>query len=263
MGFCALYYLFDNQFSANYKMRITNINGGGVENSSAGANVNLLNSAVYRKPTRYNYGVSYGEVLTFTMTVMSEQPLLGYFRTKVENWMFQRMSYKKLQIVQNDLQNIFFNCFLLEPEAIYVGNMCYGFTFTVECDAPWAWEYPKTFNYENPNNLNSQEMLLYNDSDNNDYTYPLLEIKAGLSGGQISIINKNENRVTAFKNVVPEELITVDNSHHIIKSSVKDYIGNDFNAVFFRLLPSTNSLQILGNIDYVKIIYNNARKVGG
>lgn len=263
-SFTSVNFLFDGEFSENYGLHIKSINGGGVENFSAGSNIEVIGDSLYRKPTKYFYGTTYNDVLSFDMEVMSDSPIIGPLRTKIEKWLFGRLTYSKLQIIQTDLQDVFFNCFLVDPEVIYVGNFCYGFSFTVECDAPWAWEIESHFDIINESGVYERTFKIYNDSDIEDYTYPNLEFKINQGGGDFSLINNSDNgRMMSFTGLPANELVTIDCENHIIICSSVDYVSDRFNKKFFRLVPSSNLLTFKGNIEYLKIRYNNARKVGG
>lgn len=129
----------------------------------------------------------------------------------------------------------------------------------VICDAPFAWENERTYNYNNP----SGNILFQNLTDYNDYTYPKIQMTCNKAGGTISIINKtDENRETKLVNLSQNEVITLDNSLQIITSSLDLNRLSNFNKKFFRLLPNLNTLSVSGNISNLKIMHKPARKVG-
>lgn len=263
MSFYGVDFIFDGQFSPAYGLKILSTDDSIEEESSGGSDVEIFYDIAYRNPTRFQYGVSQNKVLTFQLSVMSESPITAINRSKIEKWLFGRMSPCKLQIIQPDLQSVYFNCYLLEPNVIYIGNVAYGFTFTVECDAPWAWQLPKTYMKADF----SEVWRFYNDSDNTDYTHPYvrLKMKDSLIGdGSISIINQTDNnRTTSFSGLHAGEELTIDCSSQIIISSERRLISEFFNKKFFRLVPGVNNIQVDGELEYLKITYSNARKVGG
>lgn len=263
MAFYGCDFLFDGQFSQNYGLKIMSINGSNVTNSSSGSNTEIFSESVYKNPTKFNYGASQSEVLSFEMEITSELPIMAINRSKIQKWLFGKINPCKLQIVQPDMQTIYFNCYLLNPKATYICDVCHGYTFTVECDAPWAWQLPKTYKFESfDSNIN-----FYNDSDNCDYTYPLIKITANSSiigSGDVTIINKSDNnRITTFTDIHPNEVITINNQAQSITSSEGRLLSESFNKKFFRLLCGQNVLDISGELSKIEITYSNARKVGG
>lgn len=185
-------------------------------------------------------------------------------RSKMEKWLFQKMKYNRLNIVQQDLNNIYFNCFLRNAQGIYVGNQCFGFQFTVECDAPWGWEIARKFNFPNLNRNTEVTVKHYNSSDSNDYTYPYVEIQMGPVGGNFSIFNLSDNnRETKFTNLPPNSLIKMYNDYNIIEIDTLPYYSDRFNKKFFRLKSSSNTLRFFGDYTNIMIEYSAARKVGG
>ena len=263
MAFSGVDFLFDNQYSEGYGLKIVSINGNSTADADAGSQIEILNNSVFRKPTKYQYGVSYSEVLSFDMEVSSETPIIAINRSKIQKWLFGRMTPCKLQIIQPDLQTIYFNCFLINAKTTYIANSCYGFTFTVECDAPWGWELPKWHMCPSFTEI----WKFYNDSDNTDYTCPLMEIKMNdsiMNNGNISLINQTDgNREMKFLNLNAKEVIKIDCSLQKIESSEKRLLSEFFNKKFFRMLSGLNEIKITGEIDYLKMFYSNVRKVGG
>lgn len=120
MAFYGLHFLFDDQYSKNYGLTIAAINGNSTTEASGGSNIEIFYDSVYRKPKKYIYGSSPEEVLTFEMEVVSEKPLYGLKRSKIQKWLFGRTKPCKLQIIQSDLQDIYFNCFLTDSSLVMV-----------------------------------------------------------------------------------------------------------------------------------------------
>lgn len=264
MAFWGLDFIFDHEFSLGYGVKIISIDGSSVvTEANAGSGIEIFSDSVFRNPTVFQYGVSQSEVLTFDMEIASETPIAGINRSKIQKWLFGRMKPCHLQIVQTDLQDIYFNCYLTNASTTYIGNYCYGFKFTVECDAPWAWQIARTYTQKQFNDI----WRFYNNSDNTDYTYPILEFKLKqylITDGDISITNiTDNNRKFELLNCYPGEVIKVDCQRQIISSSRNRLLSGFFNKKFFRLLPSQNEIDINGELEYLSLTYSDARKVGG
>lgn len=263
LAFYGLDFLFDNQFSQAYDVQIISINGASVTEASAGSGIEIFSDSVYRNPTKFQYGISQSEVLTFDMEIASKNPISAINRSKIQKWLFGRMMPCQLKIVQPDLQDVYFNCYLMNAQTQYIGNLCYGFIFTVECDAPWGWQIAKTYMLKDFN----RPWKFYNDSDNTDYTYPVVQFKmknAIIGSGDVSLVNlADKSRECKFTGCHRNEIITVDCLKQILTSSEKRLLSEHFNKAFFRLRASQNEIIINGELEYLSLTYSNARKVGG
>lgn len=278
MSFGGLDFIFDGQYSENYGLKIMSIGGSSVtSNASAGCGIDIFSDWVYRNPSAFHQGVAQNKPLEFDIELVSEDELPGIMRSKISKWLFGRMNFCKLQIIQRDLQDIYFNCHLIDPQLTYIGNYCHGIKCKVQCDAPWAWQTEKEYVAK----LDAQNKWEhYNDSDDTDYTYPIVEFMTG-NGQDISVSIKNlddNNREMRFEKLDASEIITVDCRNQTLKSEyytidaqsgerikveTPGLVSDKFNKKFFRLVPGQNRLEIIGSTEYFKLKYKNARKVGG
>lgn len=270
MSFGGLDFIFDGQYSENYGLKIMSINGNYTTDSSGGCGIEVFADWVYRNPSAFHQGVAQNEPLEFDIELVSEDELAGIMRSKISKWLFGRMNYCKLQIVQRDLQDIYFNCHLLDPQLTYIGNYCHGISCKVQCDAPWAWQIEKTFTATNGKTGEWDEQTPYvwrhyNDSDDADYTYPEVEFQIGEhDDATVSVINIDDNdREFKFEHLQSGEIIKVDCRSQTLESSTGLLRSENFNKKFLRLSPGVNRLQLQGDFSYLKIKYRNARKVGG
>lgn len=264
MSFWGYNFIWDSIPGETYNLYIAGFESG-VINSNAGANVELFKTTIYRRPVPYLYGVSQSEVLEFPITITCPTFMDGGTRAVVERWLFGTTSYKKLQIQQCDLDGSYFNCFLTNPESIYAGNLHRGFSCTVVCDSPWAWDFPRTLaKTYGGGGMVSDSFSFYNLSGNNDYIYPEVEFTTNGIGTSISIVNaSDDNRTFSFTGINNNETITVDNDRQIITSSTGSLRLSKFNKKFFRLKSGKNSLTVAGGISKLDITYQFAKKFGG
>lgn len=261
MTFYGKTFVWDSVPSETYNLYITNFDTGR-KDSSGGAGIEIFNQQIYRRPVPYFYGISQTPVLSFPLTISSPLPIDGATRSIIESWLFGTLSYKKLQIMQCDLDMVYFNAFLTEPTTIYVGNLNYGYECTVVCDAPWAWEFTRTLTKTYTDGGGT--IKFYNLSANNDYLYPYISFTTASTGNSISITNTNDaNRIFSFTAISPLETITVDNDRKIITSSTGLYRLSKFNKKWLRFVPGLNNLTMTGLITNLSITYQFAKKVGG
>lgn len=261
-GFSALKFLFNNVLSTDYGLYIIDFNGGGIKNNNGGDSTELITDTIYRRNTPFFYGTTQSGQLQFELTFGSFEPLNKIQVAKIQKWLFGKKDYSKLQILQCDLDNVYFNCFLLNPQTTNIGNIDYAFTCTVQCDSPWAWEFPKNSLFSSASF--ESNVTFYNDSDNTDYMYPKNQFTLDGLTTSLKVINESDNnRVFEITGLLPNETITIDNDLQIITSSTGlNRLGN-FNKNWFRLVSGVNKLKITGGLSSSIMTYQNARKVGG
>lgn len=265
MAFHGLSIIFDNIPSETYGLYLMSLgNSSGQATSDMGINMDIVTDKSAMSNVPYLYGAKEGKVLSFPITLSSKEPLDRYSTDAIQRWLFGHNAYKKLQIVQDDLRNVYFNCILNNPQAVTLGNLTYSIDCTVVCDSSYAWELPQTINYSIA--TKPQTVFFTNKSSVNDYSYPKLEFMCTKSGesGVLSIINETDsNREFKITGLRYGEVITVDNKLQIIKSSLGRNIVGNFNKKFFKLAPDLNKIIINGDIANLKMIHQNIRRVGG
>lgn len=262
MSFFGNSFVFDGKPSQVYNIFITNMEGG--ENTSSGSsNVSLKTNSIFRRSVPYFYGSTQDTVLSFRCAVTSPEEILADESRAIQRWLFGHSQYKKLQIVQNDMEMFYYNCFLTEPETLRIGNQIHGFSFTVVCDAPWAWAYEKSSTKTYAVELASESYTFQNTSDDNDYLYPDFVITMNAFGGYLSLTNNSDNgRIFLIEDLAAGEVLTIDNSRGILTSSTGLRRLSSFNKNWFRLVSGRNNLVLLGNISSLVMSYKTARKVG-
>jgi len=259
-------FIWDSVPSETYNLGIVNFDTGKI-NSPAGSDIEMFTKSVYRKPKVYLYGVSQRPVLQFSLTIGSPDYVDANMRSLIEKYLFGHTSYKKLQILETDLQDVYFNCLITKGVSSYIGNMNIGFECDVICDSPWAYEFPKTLYFDYPENVvTDTNYTFFNMSANNDYTYPTIEFKINNVGvgNPVRITNYSDNdRIYGFTGLAKGELITTDCERQIFTTSRDIYRLNTFNKNWLRFVPGANLLNIYGGLSYLEIVTQNVRKVGG
>jgi phage-related protein len=263
MGFYAYSFLFNDIPSEYYGLKIFNFDNGGKENQNSGGDIEIITQEVYRRPIPYFYGVNQKPVLTFPLIFGSYSALDGITRNVIHKWLFGQINYKKLVIVQDDMIDKYYNCFLINPQTVYIGNLGYAFEATVVCDSPWAWSYDKTFEKTYSSDNVNDSFIFVNESANGDYLYPTVSFTLNSLGSGITITNNTDNgRKFIFTGISPLETITIDNDRQILSSSTGLYRLSKFNLNWFRLLQGMNTINISGGVSSFTMTYKIA-KTGG
>jgi phage-related protein len=269
MSFFALSFIYDTFNSEEFGLFISSMDSGGITSSTVGSGVNLITKKILRNPVEYLYGVEQGPGMEFELTFNSATALSAEDRNIISSFLFGQLTYKKLQIIQYDLENVYFNCIFKNPVAVYVGNVQYGWKCTAVCDSPFAYEYATTLTRTgSPSSILNETISFNNLSANADYTYPLITFTTNGTGDSFSIRNTTDsNRTFAFTGISAGETISVDNLKQIISSSTGLMRISKFNLSsgygFLRLLPGINSLTAVGGVTQYSITYTPFKKIGG
>lgn len=264
MSFIAKTFIFDGIPSENYGIVISSTGGSEISNSSI-ADIDITTTKIYKRPKTFLYGVSQSPALQFSIEFNSiSGELTATDLSLISEWLFGQQSYKKLQIIQDDMVDLYFNCFLVKPEVIKYGNMIGGVKATVLCDSPFAYTFPRTSNYDYASPPVSSLITFDNFSHDSFYLYPTLEFTMTSSAnGDLEIINiTDDNRTFTFTDLAANEVIAVNNDLQVITSSLSLLRLSKFNKNFFRFLKGRNILYVTGDITNLKFTYEFSRKVG-
>lgn len=266
MAFYALSFQYDGIPSETYDLVMSEIDASGTNESDGSSSFDISEERIFRRAVPYFYGATPSSNLSFEVSVTSPREIDAETAQLIQKWLFSSRNYKPLVVIQPDMQGVYFNAILNNPKIIRVGNVIQGFRATVQCDAPYAFTFPKTltYNYTVPN-VDAQISFLNTSDDTAEYVKPKLEITVNEFGGGIEIINTSEsNRSFKFENLLANEVLTIDNSLEIISSdSGQKRLGN-FNKNFLRFIPGANMLRILGSVKTLKITTKFvAKKIGG
>jgi hypothetical protein len=229
-------------------------------------NVNVLSQRVLRKSKPYYLGRTQEPVLEFPLTFGTARPISAMDRDMISAWLYGRAVYKRLYIMQDDLNGAYFNCMLKDPEPQYVGGLNYAFTCLVSCDSPFAYGPEKTISGSATAGV-TKTLEIYNSSSEDEYLYPTVHFLAsGASLISYYMTNYSDSeRITSFEGIPYDPIeITLDNDLQMITSD-RTGLLTYFNNNWFRLVPKYNLVTIYspGTIDSFEIKYTERFKVGG
>lgn len=257
-------FVFDDTPSQKYDLKIINFQDGGLFDGVGSSDVNIITQRVLRKSRPYYLGRTQEPVLEFPLTFGTSRVISGFDRDIISSWLFGRSSYKKLYILQDDLNGVYFNCFLKEPKPLYIGNMNYAFSCTVVCDSPWGYLPERTISgsvvgtpIQTPVYLN-----IYNNSTEDDYLYPEVNFNIGSAVSdpvelnfELTNITDNPDRMFAFEGIrlMENSYANVNNDLQIVEGAAFEYVTNPtpttnilpfFNKNWFRLVPRNNYIKL-------------------
>lgn len=265
MSFFGLNFIYGGITGSEFGLMISNIGSEGVTEIE-GANVEPITQSIYRNPINYLLGVKQSPALSIPITFTVRDELNATQSSLISGYLFGRKTYLPLQIVQPDMEYIYYNCILVNPVVIKVGNTIRGYKATILCDSPFAWENNtiQTFRY---NDFFVRESIIVNSTSDADMPiYPKLIIKTNQFEENIKITNTRDSEfLFGISKVPPLETIVVDNRLQTATSPVsyKNYLANmeGFGYNWLKLYPGINILTLEGCIDYITIISKFAKKV--
>lgn len=264
MPFYSSKFVFDGRSSDYFKLYVSEIGGDGSSTWNGSGSMEIYNRKIYRRSTPFFYGSAVGDNLEYELSFTSPEDIDSRTSELIQKWLFSSRSYKKLMIVQPDMQDVYMNVILNNPQVVRDGNFIRGYTCTAQCDSPFGgWKFPKTKTYIYTAEVIDATVTFNNSSDDTGaYLYPIFVIAMNNAGGDITITNQSDsNRVFSFVDLSPSEVLTVDNSIQQISSSTDLKRMPNFNKKFFRLIPGVNTLRFQGNIQSIAMTYQLVAKI--
>lgn len=164
--------------------------------------------------------------------------------SQISAWLTGRSDYCWLEIQQDDMEDIRYRCIVTSLSAISYGNIPVAFKATFTCDSPFAYMYPRIYEYS----VNgSADIEFFNESTHNGYFLPQMEITAP-NGGDFVITNDSDNGRSFCLHGLPasSNTIVINNDAGVISTSSGDNLYPYFNFRFFRLKRGLNNLHITG-----------------
>lgn len=258
MNYGALSFIFDGIPSEAFGLFLCTVGEKGVKTYEGGSSVTIHTDKTPQMDFNYLMGVEHEEMFEFTMTFASNEPKDKFDISLINNWLIGHSEYKKLQIIQEDMLDVYYNCILNDYKIVTFGNYAYAFECTVICDRPWALTNSRIYKYASPTTI-----MHYNNSHSNRLIYPKLTFTTNNVDATVSIVNaSNKNWETKFQGLSNGETIVIDNQLQLISSSLGLRRLQNFNKHWFELVPKQNKLIVTGNVKEIIIEYNEIRKVG-
>ena len=257
MAFYARNFSFNNVSSQNYSLTITS--DSAEESSNFPGDTKIYTEKIFRRSDEYLLGTEIAPVLEYPVKFLTTdlEELTAQDLRSIGKWLFGKRQYGKLQIMQYDMSDVIYDCFLTNPKIIRIGNLVRGVSAICHCRSAFGYTSPKSYTYTTSFRHN-------NASDDTGYTYPITIITADVFGGDITITNTTDNsRQTIFTGLSANEILTIDNSLQIVTSSTGLRRLSNFNKKFFRLMNGVNNITLSGAIASMKLTYADARKIGG
>lgn len=256
MRYKGLEFIYNGVLSSTKKIVLAEMDGDYKETVNPYGTYEVATDKPLRSKTSYLYGGYYSEQPRFSFKFATLEYLSTEEIADIHNWLFNNDdgTYKKLEIVQDDLTGYHYNCILVNPQPTLVNGYMMAWECEIVCDSPFMWKDDVMYI---PSNGSVQ---INNQSQYDKFIYVPFEFKA--TGSTVTITNTSDNnRATTFNNLTSGEVIKVDELHQI-KSSKNIKRLKDSNGVFLRLVKGVNNITITGNYEYFSVTYREAKMIG-
>lgn len=259
MGYTTVDFIFDGKCGSTYGLYLMEL-GSSDDEVDLGSSYDIISDSTSISGN-YLFGMTNNEPLTFPITFMSVEPIDRLASSVNARWLFNHKKYKKLQILEDGMERLYYNCILNNPKIRKIGNEIHGYTCDVVCDCQYAHMNPTKI--VRPKTTNPLNVVINNTCDSNEIKYPKIKLYPNKANGTISISNKANGIESKITNLIQGEVITLDSKYKIIESDRLNNNFDRFNGLFTELNPNVNNLVITGDISKIEIEYELLRSIGG
>lgn len=262
MAFNARKFIYDGESCETYGLMIYDLDSNsGVKTEDVGAKIEMIEDRTARNIEPITYGIKQEDPYTFELTFGSLEPIERSYFTEIIHWLSGRSQYRYLEIIEDDMAEIRYKCYMTNIQHKTIAGIPYAFTAEVICNCPYAYSYPFVYAYTISG---SQDISILNDSATEDPIYPMITLIPSNVTQTVSIINKSDNnrefQFTGLNNY-DNETIYIDNKTKVITSDNSVNMYEYFNMTYFRLIRGLNEISIYGD-GYVKIEFELYRVAG-
>lgn len=263
-------FMYDNVLSSKFELTIAYSDSTSDSENTMTTNVEFITQKLPRRSRVYHLGTVANEPLSFQVSFFRDTPIYADERDAISHWLTGSGKFKKLQIIQDDMSCVYYNCYFNELKYISFSAKAYGFTATVVCDAPFAWKSPQFIEKVNqpitenvyPDITN---MNIYNICSDSNLTPAKIVIELGENNNEVRITNLSNNaEFFQFKDLINGETISIDSDYGIIQSLTRpnSVIIDNFSGEFLMFINGLNKIQVEGQVKKIRIDYQSGRKIG-
>lgn len=255
-------FIFDNKMCSEFDLMICSFDNGN-SNGDMGANIEFITTTtpICGKWRKLASKETKPLESRFQVCKIDNSYIDAYERQAIVRWLSRRDSYKKLQFVQDDYEQVWFNAYITSIEFIEVGNQVTGLTINWKADASHGYGEIRRCEY---NEGSTSPLEFFDNSDQDGYIYPDVEIEV-IKDGTIEIYNFTEGRTFRIDNCKAGERITQNGDILQLSTTLLSHnVLNDFNFNFFRIINTyeTRKNVIATSGCNIKFSYYPIRKVG-
>lgn len=255
MAFQGNKFIFDGVPGEQYGLVLANINNANQDAGKIGGTWKVHEDRIARRSVGLDYGVTANDPLSFPITMVAmedNQHFDRYDIAAIAGWLTGHQSFKKLVILQQDMENVYYKCRITKLDAVEVGMRVVGFTATVTCDGPYAYRATTPTTIVGTDGGVTETYFCQ--SNVNDYFYPVITLTE--VSGDVSITNSADgNRLFSLGGLPSPSIgnsrtITIDCVHQIMIASdginLYEYWNAETPKYFPRFVRGGNPITIAG-----------------
>lgn len=193
-------------------------------------------------------------------------------RRQIERWLFTSPNYRQLYLdIDDDCEGetyetvdgvqkrLYLNCRFINPTKLEYNGGIIGYQATLETDSGMWWQDAITVTGAPAQGASSFYLNVDTDTDIEDYIYPTVEINAGLSGGDITIINYSDDieRLTTLVDVPGNSRLKLIGELNMLSGYSYDFL---YRQNFPRLINGANRIYVGGDVSSITYTFHNRRR---
>lgn len=140
-------FIYNGTPSEYYNVSLVFIDGD-YTNRPSGSNKSIITENIHRNAKKMFLDITQEEPLKFDIEIVFENAVDMYTLSKVKSWLTSGIGYSQLQICAEYFATYYYNCVIHLNEDLIYADGYRGVSATIECDAPWAWQFPQTDEYD-------------------------------------------------------------------------------------------------------------------
>lgn len=266
MAFYGCEFIFDGIPCSEYGLMVYSF-GSNSQSDTKFQSGDIVEDRINGRYDALTYGVRQNGSLEFNLvfganveSIDRNMHLERYEIEAISSWLTGHQQRKWLSIMQDDMHEYRYKCFITDLRLITHGLEPWAFSCTVSCDSPFGYTYPEILEY--PVNGTLDE-IVFNRSSYNGYYKPVVELDIS-SGGNFSICNHDDaDRTFTFTSLpTGSYTIVVDNQNQVLTASNSLNLYPYFNSKFLRLVRGGNHLTFTGTAT-VRLICEFPVDIGG
>lgn len=251
-------FIFDGSSSDEYGVVLGYIGSPNIDSKEEETNI-ITSKSLFKDRWDLHF-VEDATPLQFKITVVRNDAELidSNMQRALKKWLCKKKR-AWLQIIQDDLSNVYYRCLITNPKPNNINGKTYGYDFDIICDSGHAWSELKSKPYTCNGTLNINMNFTF---DYDEYIlYPILIISP-LEDTVVEIINNTTNQVVEFGYLFADETVVLDCESDRVSSSSGRVLINTWNKKNLGLIEGKNSITLNGNFR-LDIKYRLPIRVGG
>ena len=255
-------FMFNGRRSEDYHVSMVMIDNS-YTNRVSGGDKQVVTASIRRNPQKQYLDTEYSNVLQFNIEIIfNEDKAVDIYRlTDLKNWLSSPVGYEELQICAENFDRFYYNCVIHLKEDLIYADGYRGVSATVECDAPYAYEFETVLKYSlNPDVSKSDTFVFSNYSDDFELMSPKLQFHMAEDGNfSINVKHYSENKYMInyenniiLNNVSYNKCIVYCRMNQIPVSAIEKALDYDVTTNFSHL--NKNDIVYLDNKNYIIIL---------